>query len=132
RCAAVADAGRAGAAGAAPLHVERSGAGDLGAGGLSARPCGDHAKGARMTVWHYPASARQFRPWKNGGGETAEIAVSPAGAGFDDFDWRISTAIVAQSGPFSGFPGVDRVLTVIEGGAMELTVAGEARHLDAG
>lgn len=85
-----------------------------------------------MTVWHYPASARQFRPWKNGGGETAEIAVSPAGAGFDDFDWRISTAIVAQSGPFSGFPGVDRVLTVIEGGAMELTVAGEARHLDAG
>ena len=65
-----------------------------------------------MSNWHYPASARQFRPWKNGGGETAEIAVSPAGAGFDDFDWRISTAIVAQSGPFSGFPGVDRVLTL--------------------
>lgn len=85
-----------------------------------------------MTTWHHPASARRFQPWKNGGGQTAEIAVSPAGAGFDDFDWRISTAIVAQSGPFSGFPGVDRVLTVIEGGAMELTVAGESRHLDAG
>ena len=85
-----------------------------------------------MTTWHYAASARRFQPWKNGGGETAEIMVSPLGAGFDDFDWRISTAIVAQSGPFSGFPGVDRVLTVIEGGAMELTVAGRPQHLDAG
>ena len=85
-----------------------------------------------MTTWHYAASARRFQPWKNGGGETAEIMVSPLGAGFDDFDWRISTAIVAQSGPFSGFPGVDRVLTVIEGGAMELTVEGRPQHLDAG
>lgn len=85
-----------------------------------------------MKPWYYPASARRFQPWKNGGGETAEIMVSPAGAGFDDFDWRISTAIVAQSGPFSGFPGVDRVLTVIEGGAMDLTVAGQPQHLDAG
>ena len=85
-----------------------------------------------MTTWHYAASARRFQPWKNGGGETAEIMVSPLGAGFDDFDWRISTAIIAQSGPFSGFPGVDRVLTVIEGGAMELTVAGRPQHLDAG
>ena len=83
-------------------------------------------------TWHYPASARQFRPWKNGGGQTAEIMVSPEGAGFEDFDWRISTAVVAQSGPFSTFPGVDRVLTVIEGGAMDLTVAGQSQHLDAG
>ena len=29
-------------------------------------------------------------PWKNGGGETTEIAVFPAGAGLDDFDWRVS------------------------------------------
>ncbi len=56
----------------------------------------------------------------------------PPDAGFDDFDWRISTARVAQSGPFSVFPGVDRVLAVIEGGAMELRVAGRPRHLDAG
>lgn len=74
---------------------------------------------------------RVFRPWKNGGGETAEIAVSPAGADFDGFDWRISTAIVAASGPFSAFPGVDRVLTVLEGGAMMLSVDGRERRLDA-
>ena len=76
----------------------------------------------------FTAAARQFRPWKNGGGETAEIVVSPPGAGFDGFDWRVSTARVAQDGPFSGFPGVDRVLAVIEGGALILSVAG-ARHV---
>ncbi|PSJ62813.1 HutD/Ves family protein [Pseudaminobacter soli (ex Li et al. 2025)] len=76
-------------------------------------------------------SDRVFRPWKNGGGETAEIAVSPTGADFENFDWRISTAIVAASGPFSAFPGVDRVLTVLEGGAMVLTVGGHERRLDA-
>ena len=79
----------------------------------------------------HPLRGREFRPWKNGGGETAEILVSPAGAGFDDFDWRISTAIVASDGPFSLFPGVDRVLTVIEGGAMELELDGLRHRLDA-
>lgn len=74
---------------------------------------------------------RVFRPWKNGGGETAEIVVSPPGADFDNFDWRISTAIVAASGPFSAFPGVDRVLTVLEGGAMRLSVGGREQDLDA-
>jgi environmental stress-induced protein Ves len=45
--------------------------------------------------------------WKNGGGETAEIAVSPDSAGLDDFDWRISMATgQASGGPFSmPFPG---------------------------
>ena len=46
----------------------------------------------------FPAAARQSRPWKNGGGETAEIVVWPPGAGFDGFDWRVSTARVAQDG----------------------------------
>jgi environmental stress-induced protein Ves len=68
----------------------------------------------------YSGAERRFAPWKNGGGETAEILCHPEGAGFEDFDWRISTAKVGQSGPFSIFPGIDRVLTVIEGGAMRL------------
>lgn len=79
----------------------------------------------------YPVAERVFRPWKNGGGQTAEIAVSPAGAGFGDFDWRVSTAIVATDGPFSCFPEVDRVLTVIEGGAMRLRVSGQGHLMDA-
>ena len=49
-------------------------------------------------------------PWKNGGGETAEIAVSPPGAALDDFDWRLSMARVETDGPFSAFPGIDRTL----------------------
>ncbi|NEX46350.1 HutD/Ves family protein [Pseudotabrizicola algicola] len=77
----------------------------------------------------YPASARVFRPWKNGGGTTAEILCWPEGAGFDDFTLRLSTARVEASGPFSEFPGVDRVLTVIEGGRMVLRLGGQAHAL---
>lgn len=76
----------------------------------------------------YPATSRIWRPWKNGGGKTAEIAAFPPGAGFDNFDWRLSTAIVAADGPFSTFPGIDRVLTVLEGGPMALEITG-TRHL---
>lgn len=54
-------------------------------------------------------------PWKNGGGETAEIAVSPERAGLDEFHWRVSMARVAADGPFSIFVGIDRTLTVLEG-----------------
>ncbi|MDQ2066033.1 HutD family protein [Xinfangfangia sp. CPCC 101601] len=79
----------------------------------------------------FQAAERKFTAWRNGGGETAEIAVSPAGADFETFDWRISTAIVASDGPFSSFPNVDRVLTVIEGGPMRLSVGGEVHELEA-
>jgi len=78
------------------------------------------------------AADRRAMPWKNGGGVTWELAVHPAGASLDDFDWRISLAEVAADGPFSRFPGVDRVLTVIEGEGLELTVDGRATVLDAG
>jgi len=58
--------------------------------------------------------------WKNGGGETREILVSPSGAAFDSFDWRVSIARVDGDGPFSSFPGIDRTLTMLSGGAMTL------------
>jgi environmental stress-induced protein Ves len=63
-------------------------------------------------------------PWKNGGGVTTEIAVSPIGAGLDDFDWRVSMARVEGGGPFSGFAGVDRTLAVLEGEGIVLDIAG--------
>lgn len=63
-------------------------------------------------------------PWKNGGGTTTEIAVSPDGAGLDDFDWRVSMARVEGGGPFSGFAGVDRTLAVLEGEGIVLDIAG--------
>lgn len=62
------------------------------------------------------AAERRAEPWKNGGGVTHEVVGFPAGAGTDGFDWRVSIAEVAAPGPFSCFDGVDRILTLIEGG----------------
>ena len=62
--------------------------------------------------------------WKNGGGETAEIAVFPEGAGLDDFGWRVSMATVEAGGPFSVFLGVDRTLSILEGEGMVLDIEG--------
>ncbi|MDB5556388.1 MAG: HutD-family protein [Rhizobium sp.] len=70
------------------------------------------------------ASHYKVMPWKNGGGETTEIAVSPEGAGLADFDWRVSMAKVAGDGPFSAFPGIDRTLTILEGAGIMLFVEG--------
>ena len=61
-------------------------------------------------------------PWKNAGGSTAEIAVSPPGAGFDDFDWRLSLATIRAAGPFSVFPGVDRTLALVDGPGLILDI----------
>jgi environmental stress-induced protein Ves len=64
-------------------------------------------------------------PWKNGGGETREIAVWPAGAALDALEWRVSLATVASDGPFSTFAGVTRTLCVIQGAGIELHVEDE-------
>ena len=61
-------------------------------------------------------------PWKNGGGETREIMISPAGATLDSLDWRVSLATVATDGPFSSFPGVQRTLCVISGAGIRLQI----------
>lgn len=72
------------------------------------------------------AADYRVMPWKNGGGTTTEIMVSPDGAGLDDFDWRVSMARVEGSGPFSSFAGIDRTLSVLEGAGITLDVAGLA------
>ena len=38
----------------------------------------------------------------------------------DHFDWRVSVATIAQSGPFSRFAGVDRVITLLTGDGVHL------------
>jgi uncharacterized protein len=70
-----------------------------------------------------PAVQRTAVPWKNRGGVTSEIAVHPPGAGLEDFDWRISCAQVDSEGAFSRFPGIDRVIVILEGG-LSLDVEG--------
>lgn len=55
--------------------------------------------------------------WKNGRGETSEIARFPEK---DPFLWRLSMAPVIENGPFSLFPGYDRYLTLVEGKGLKL------------
>lgn len=74
-----------------------------------------------------PATARAM-PWKNGGGTTVELAISPADADLEDFAWRISTAQVAVDGAFSSFPGIDRSLAVLAGDGMCLQHADGRRE----
>lgn len=67
-------------------------------------------------------------PWKNGRGVTRELARYPAGATLDNFIWRISAADVTQSGPFSIFPGIDRIITLLNGDGMCLEFADRRIH----
>ena len=62
-------------------------------------------------------------PWKNGGGSTREIAAWPPGAGLLDFEWRLSIAGIAASGPFSVFPGIDRTIMLLAGDGVQLRSA---------
>ncbi|MCX5336370.1 HutD family protein [Streptomyces sp. NBC_00140] len=69
-------------------------------------------------------------PWKNGGGTTREVASGTVHAPLasmepaDGFDWRVSVADVDAGGSFSAFTGIDRVITLVEGEGMVLTVDG--------
>jgi len=64
--------------------------------------------------------------WRNGGGETREIISFPPGD--DRFGWRARIATLAQDGPFSAFPGIDRVITLLHGDPVLLTAPG-VKHL---
>ncbi|MDP9984299.1 environmental stress-induced protein Ves [Pseudarthrobacter oxydans] len=85
-------------------------------------------------------------PWRNGGGVTRELASHPAAApaqgapgqdapGQDGpaaagWDWRVSIAEVSKAGDFSAYPGMDRVLTVVEGELLLLSVDGAEHPLE--
>jgi environmental stress-induced protein Ves len=62
-------------------------------------------------------------PWKNGGGSTEEIT-RDAGTGLDGFGWRLSIADIGESGAFSTFAGYERIITVLQGDGMTLSVDG--------
>ena len=71
-------------------------------------------------------------PWRNSGGVTRELASHPKAASAQDgaWDWRVSIAEVSKAGAFSAFPGMDRVLTVIDGELLLLTVDGSEHPLE--
>ncbi|WLI40497.1 HutD family protein [Pseudomonas hefeiensis] len=64
-------------------------------------------------------------PWKNGGGSTEEIT-RDSGSGLDGFGWRLSIADIGESGGFSTFAGYERIISVLQGDGMTLTVDGQA------
>jgi hypothetical protein len=61
-------------------------------------------------------------PWANGAGVTYQVATFPEDADLTTFAWRISMADVPEDGPFSAFPGIDRILTVLGPGDLRLFV----------
>ena len=85
--------------------------------------------GAPVTLQRFDVATLPATPWKNGGGSTREIACWPPGAGFDRFDWRVSIASIASSGPFSVFAGVDRIITLLDGDGVRLQGAGVDHRL---
>jgi len=74
-------------------------------------------------TWLDTAAYRRT-PWKNGGGETVDIAGAFArGAdpgGWSGMIWRLGRTRIERPGPFSDLSGYDRILSVIEGGGLLL------------
>ncbi|WP_061708865.1 environmental stress-induced protein Ves [Pseudenterobacter timonensis] len=64
--------------------------------------------------------------WRNGAGETREICCFPPAT--RDFYWRASIASLASNGEFSPFPGVERVITLLEGGEVTLDAGTQFCH----
>ncbi|MEZ5753600.1 MAG: HutD family protein [Paracoccaceae bacterium] len=63
------------------------------------------------------------QPWKNGKGSTIELARAEVDGALH---WRLSMATVAEDGPFSLFPHIERNLTVLTGPGFRLTGPGIA------
>jgi environmental stress-induced protein Ves len=58
-------------------------------------------------------------PWKNGGGVTVDIA-------FEGDVWRFSRTPITEPGPFSDYPGFDRLQVLVAGSGLVLqTPTGE-------
>ncbi|GAB5080749.1 HutD/Ves family protein [Arthrobacter sp. AD-310] len=68
-------------------------------------------------------------PWRNGGGVTREVASHPSADG-SGWDWRVSLADVTKAGGFSPFPGMERLLTVVDAELLLLTVDGSERPVE--
>jgi environmental stress-induced protein Ves len=74
-----------------------------------------------------PAAGFQAMPWRNGGGTTWEIARGRFPGGPEAaWHWRFSLAEITRDGPFSAFPGIDRLLTVVSGMGINLSIEGAA------
>ena len=80
-----------------------------------------------MKLTHLKPADYKTMPWKNGGGTTTELMAEGHGA-VEGYDWRLSIAAVAQSGPFSDFSGYDRSIMLVEGKGFTLEFAEAGTH----
>lgn len=60
--------------------------------------------------------------WRNGMGVSWDIASEPPGR--EDFGWRFAIARIDADVPFSLYPGVDRIFTLIAGNGLDLDFEG--------
>lgn len=65
-------------------------------------------------------------PWKNGRGVARQVAAHPTGAGYDELDWQVSRPEIAQAGPFSHLPGLDRHFMLVAGAGLTLRLRSAA------
>lgn len=73
-----------------------------------------------MSSFLRPLPAQEYRRerWRNGHGWTREVLRMPESA--DDWDWRLSIAEIEHDGPFSSFPGIERILVLLHGNGVRL------------
>jgi len=78
-----------------------------------------------MPLQLIPANEYRRERWRNGQGWTREIATGrmPGTPESCPWDWRLSIAEIEHDGPFSAFPGCDRVLVLLTGNGMQLDFA---------
>ena len=72
-----------------------------------------------------PRAAYRRAAWKNGGGVTHEVTRVPAEG---DFQWRLSVAEIARSGPFSDFSGYSRTMVLLAGDGLTLRASDGGSH----
>lgn len=70
-----------------------------------------------MQLHLIPSEGLIWASWKNGGGRTQEVAAWPPRTTLGDpaIQWRLARAECSRPGPFSPFPGYDRLLMPLEG-----------------
>lgn len=77
-------------------------------------------------ITHVAAAAIAETPWANGGGLTRQLVLHPSSGRYpDSFAYRVSSATIRSSGPFSVLPGFKRLL-VSATGECTLNVNGSA------
>jgi environmental stress-induced protein Ves len=80
-----------------------------------------------MSGWHTVSLAEvQPSPWRNARGSTRELLAWPTA---DAWQVRISVADIAQGGPFSSYPHVERWFAVLEGAGVTLRMLGHEHRL---